>query len=240
MDLERTTTIFTDDDSTMHSTQDHPSEQGHQHQGISSNHHKKKKRNLRESFDDFVSDEDNDVDNKTYQEKVLELTNKRKVNSTSTISAIRARPSFRLRVPLCRMVPMPIVRPALKGDITKLEADFFNGYRDGDRVFYISATDSRGNFKFVDDEVRASWSPNWAQANVVFESQLDTDLSLTAYKNKMFFIWDGNHRFFPWKNYIDRVYTEDFERHVFVDSIILAPEPDDIPSLLTAMHDINK
>ena len=74
----------------------------------------------------------------------------------------------------------------------------------------------------------------------MFESQLDTDLSLTSYKNKMFFIWDGNHRFFAWRNYIDRVYTEDYERHVFVDSIILAPEPDDIPSLLTAMHDINK
>ena len=92
----------------------------------------------------------------------------------------------------------------------------------------------------MDDEICASWSPNWAQANAVFESQLDTDLSLTLYKNKIFFIWDGNHIFFAWKNYIDRVYTEDFERHVFVDSIILAPEPDDIPSLLIVMHDINK
>jgi hypothetical protein len=110
------------------------------------------------------------------------------------------------------MVPMPIVRPTLKDDITKLEADFFNGYRDGDRVYYLSATDSKGNFQFVDDEVRASWSPNWTQANAVFES----------------------------KSYIDRVHTEDYEHHVFVDSIILAPDPDDIPSLSTAMHDINK
>jgi hypothetical protein len=92
----------------------------------------------------------------------------------------------------------------------------------------------------VDDEVRASWSPNWAQANAFFESQLDTDLSLTSYKNKILFIWDGNHRFFAWKNYINRVYTEDYEYHDFVDSIILAPKPDDIPSLLTTMHDINK
>ena len=69
------------------------------------------------------------------------------------------------------------MRPALNGDISKLEADFFNGYRDGDRVFYISATDSKGNFQFVDDEVYASWSRNWAQANAVFEFQLDTDPS---------------------------------------------------------------
>ena len=91
---------------------------------------------------------------------------------------------------------MPIVRPTLKDNITKLEAGFINGYRDGDRVFYISATDSNGNFQFVDDEVCASWSPNWAQANVVFESQLDTDLSWMSYKNKMCFIWDGNYNFF--------------------------------------------
>jgi hypothetical protein len=98
------------------------------------------------------------------------------------------------------MVPMPIVRLVLKGDITKLEADFFNSYRDGDRVFYMSATDSKRNFQFVDDEVRASWSPNWAQANAVFETQLDDDLSLTSYKNNMFFIWDGNHKFFCLEN----------------------------------------
>jgi hypothetical protein len=75
-----------------------------------------------------------------------ELTNKQKVNFTSTNSSIRARPNARLRVPLCRMVPMPIVHHALKSDITKLEVDFFNCYHDGDRVFYLSATNSKGNF----------------------------------------------------------------------------------------------
>jgi hypothetical protein len=124
-----------------------------------------------------------------------ELMKKRKINSSSTISSIRARPNARLRVPLCRMVSMPIVRYLLKDDITKLEADFFNGYRDGDRVIYLSANDYKRNFQYVDDEVRASWSPNWTQAYVVFESDLDTDPSFTSYKNKMFFIWDGNHRY---------------------------------------------
>jgi hypothetical protein len=184
MDVERTTPISTDDDSTMHLTQDCLSIEVHHHHDISSNIHKKKKKKIHEPLDDLDSDEDNDGENTTYQEKVWELTNKRKVNSTSTISSIRARPNARFREPLCRMVPMPIVRPALKGDITKLEADFFNGYRDGDRVFYLSATDSKGNFQFVDDDVRASWSPNWAQANAVFESQLDTDPSFISYQEQ--------------------------------------------------------
>ena len=86
------------------------------------------------------------------------------------------------------MVPMSIVRPALKGDITKLKANFFNNYRDGDHVFFILATDSKRNSEFVDDEVRASWSPNWAQANAVFESQIDTNYSFTLYNNTMLFI----------------------------------------------------
>ena len=115
-----------------------------------------------------------------------------------------------------------------------------NGYRDSSHVFYISATDSKENFQFMDDEVRAFWSPNWTQVNTVFESQLDSDPSFTPYKNKMFIIWNGNHIFFTWKNNIDHVHTKDFEHHVFVDSILLALQHDNIPSLLTAMHDIDK
>ena len=60
----------------------------------------------------------------------------------------------------------------------------------------VSSTDSKGDFQLVDEEVRASWSPNSAPANAIFESQLDADLSFISYKNKMFFILDGNHRFF--------------------------------------------
>ena len=105
------------------------------------------------------------------------------------------------------MDPMRIVRPTLKGDITKMEADFFNDYCDGDHVFYISATYSKGDFQFVDDKVYASWSPNRTHTNDMFEFQLDSDPSFIPYNNKMFFIWDGNHKIFAWKNYIDCVHN---------------------------------
>ena len=144
MNVERTVRNSTDDDSTVHSTQDHPSVQVHHDHDLSLNLHNKKY--IYEPLNDFDSDEDDEGDNKTYQERVWELTNKRKVNSTSMIFSICVRPKFPLHIPLCRMVPMPIVRPTLNGNISKLEAGFFNGYRDIDRVFYISATDSKGNF----------------------------------------------------------------------------------------------
>jgi hypothetical protein len=70
MDLERTTLICTDDDSTMHSIQDCRSVQIHHYQDISSNLHNKTNKKIHEPLDDFYSDEDNDGDNKTYQEKV--------------------------------------------------------------------------------------------------------------------------------------------------------------------------
>ena len=45
------------------------------------------------------------------------------------------------------MAFMPIMLHALKGDNHKLEADFFNGYYEGNGVCYISATDSKENFQ---------------------------------------------------------------------------------------------
>ena len=132
MDVEKIVHNSTDDDSITHSTQDH-----HDHD-ISSNLHMKK---IYQPLNDFDSDEDNDGDNKTYQEKMWMFTDK-KDNSTITISSICTEHKSRLFLSLCGMVPMPIVQHALKGDIIKLEADFFNGYRDGDCVFYISAIDS--------------------------------------------------------------------------------------------------
>ena len=73
-----------------------------------------------------------------------------------------------------------------------------------------------------------------AQANVVFEYQFDANFSFTSYKNKMFFIWDGNYK------YIDHVQTKKNDLHVFMDSIILAPRRDDILSLLIGLHNSNR
>ena len=47
---------------------------------------------------------------------------------------------FRLHIPLCRLVAMPMVRPTLAYDITKLEQEFAGGYYDGAAVFYVSTT----------------------------------------------------------------------------------------------------
>ena len=47
-------------------------------------------------------------------------------------------------IPLCRMVSLQVVRPALAVDIEKMKADFVNGHRPGVAVFYVSTTNFSG------------------------------------------------------------------------------------------------
>ncbi len=43
-------------------------------------------------------------------------------------------------VPLCRMVPMSAMRPTFKINILKMEQAFHMGYKEGDKVYYLSPT----------------------------------------------------------------------------------------------------
>jgi hypothetical protein len=46
----------------------------------------------------------------------------------------------RMDVPLCKMVPMLVVKPTFKIDILKMEHAFHMGYNEGDKVFYLFST----------------------------------------------------------------------------------------------------
>ena len=93
MDVENIIYNFIDDDSTKNSTQDHLPLSLHHHEDITSIFQNKKNKKSHESLNDFYSNKDNDGDNKTYQEKIWELTDKRKVNSTATGFIIHAKPN---------------------------------------------------------------------------------------------------------------------------------------------------
>jgi hypothetical protein len=45
-----------------------------------------------------------------------------------------------MNIPLCCMISMLVVRPALKIDVLKMEHVFQMGYQEGDKVFYVSPT----------------------------------------------------------------------------------------------------
>ena len=102
---------------------------------------------------------------------------KEKFNSNSIITSMRMKPTSksRFQIPLCWMTSLPDVRPVLGPDVEKLIADFAHGYREGDRVFYVSIHDGRGKMVPVTDEHRSSWNKHWIAENETFETMLQSD-----------------------------------------------------------------
>ena len=103
---------------------------------------------------DLLEVQDLDDDDKGLTEDELRYI--QKGDSIDILSELRMKPEelFRLHIPLCRLVAMPMVRPTLAYDITKLEQEFAGGYRDGAAVFYVSTTnEERQSEEFSDEEM---------------------------------------------------------------------------------------
>jgi len=89
--------------------------------------------------EDLLEDEEKDM----LEDKLRE---RHRVNLVATIANLRMKLNylFRLQIPLCQMVVMPMVRPTLPCDIDLLEHDFTIEYRDGATVFYVTTTNEAG------------------------------------------------------------------------------------------------
>ena len=82
-------------------------------------------------------------------------------NFNSLIGGLRLKPfsKSRFSIPLCRLIPLPIVRPILEIIVLFLGNEFVNGYREGDRILYVSLYDKDGgtiNIRHVD-----TWGEHW-------------------------------------------------------------------------------
>ena len=135
------------------------------------------------------------------------------------------------------MIGLQVVRPALAIDIEKIKADFIHGYRAA--VFYISTTNIQGNSRDVTDDDRLSWNSHWRWKDMEFEQFLQFDPELQFLSNKMFYVWDGNHRLVAWTEFISQAHPNDLDWHFHMRTIVLHTL-DNITSMLTAMHDINR
>ena len=144
----------------------------------------------------------------------------------------------RMKIPLCKLIPMPIVRPTFSSDLIALENQFSRRYEEGARVSYVSISDEESKQVMFSDQEKEEWGPLWNEVNNEFNQhlQLGPLAYLVDYK---FFVCDGNHRRITWTNHIERLYSRDREWHVCVDSIILDTR-NWIGVAMQAMHDINK
>ena len=193
------------------------------------------------SEDGHDEDEDLIEDRDTYEGDEDDIRSRHKLNSVATISRLRVQPlsSSRFNIPLCRMLAMPMVRPTLSSDLSKLEQEFVHGYRDGASVFYVSLTDEDGRTHEVSEADKASWGPIWEAKNDEFNSFLQSVPELAGYENLMFFVCDGNHRWQAWLNHIQRLHNTEEDWHCSVDSIFLDTKGK-IGVVMQVMHNINK
>ena len=158
--------------------------------------------------EDLEGQEDSLGDDDQFQGDEDEIRTRQKLNSLATITSLRFQPisSSRFSIPLCRMLPMPMVRPTLSSDLAKLEQEFFHGYREGASVFYVTITNEEKKTQEVNEADRASWGPIWNAKNDVFNTFLLSDPHLASFTNLMFFVCDGNHRRQAWLNHIQRLH----------------------------------
>ena len=182
-----------------------------------------------------------DVNVQGLEDKDYDARRLKRTDFNSIINQLRAIPYEKSRfcVPLCRLVVLPLVRPILEGDVQLLETEFSNGYREGDRVLYVSIAKNDGSSLDVTDETVSSWDQHWQRANHRFEKELDKDKDLHKFKGKMFYVWEGNHRVTAWLRHIERHHSDEERWHYSVDCIFLDPKGS-VGVLLDAMNDVNR
>ena len=79
--------------------------------------------------------------------------------SFSVVEGMRIQPVEKssMRIPLCRLIHMPLVRPTLRSDVTKLMTAFQFGYRAGSATLYVSTTNESGDNRFISVKDRREW-----------------------------------------------------------------------------------
>jgi hypothetical protein len=173
--------------------------------------------------------------------KLHDLAIKESVPTASRLEKLKWQPKQkgRLFIPLCRMMPLPVVRPFLKNDVSQLATHFMiDGYMEGCGFFYVALEDHHGHTNDVTPNVVAKWSSEWKEVNDEFEKKLLADDDLKIFSNKMFMVWDGNHRLQAWMPIIEQFHTHDINWHFCVEGVILEPRGD-VPSVIATLHEVN-
>jgi hypothetical protein len=114
-----------------------------------------------------------------------------------------------LKIPLCRMIHLPMVRPTLCCDVVKLMGAFCYGYKPNSAAMYVSVTNDQGKNRLVSQEGVDQCNPCWVIENEAFEERLKSDPDLQCLSGSMFFVYDGNHRLLAWKEVIETLHADD-------------------------------
>lgn len=111
-------------------------------------------------------------------------------------------------IPLCRMFPYPRVR-GLRKDTSLLKIALEGEtYTPEKGTFIVSIVSPSGEAKPVTNEIRATWDFQWKAIDKEFEHELKLKKELSFMSNKMFYVWEGNHRTVAWMELISEKYKD--------------------------------
>ena len=166
-----------------------------------------------------------------------ELRKAMRSNSHAILARAAETPISEIDIPQCRMIVMTDVRQPLEIDIQKLRSEFTMGYKRGGPVFYMAVRNFSMEEGVVTDAMRKGWSKMWQKADREFESLLNASPYLKKFSNRMFYVWDGNHRLLTWYPFIASNQRNNPAFHVPVKAIVLRVEENNRKELLHAMTD---
>ena len=72
------------------------------------------------------------------------------------------------------------------------------GYKRGGPVFYVATQNLSLEEAFVTNATKKGWSKLWQKTEKEFKSVLNSSRELKKFLNRMFYIWDGNHKLLAW------------------------------------------
>lgn len=169
-----------------------------------------------------------------------EMRQHHKGESIAIINRLRNKPvsKSRLHIPICRLFPYEKVRPIDDHEVEKMMNEFTMGYREGDRVLYVSVYSSKGKQKPVTPDDAFLYNSHWKAVNDAFEKTLVADPDLHQFSDRHFYVYDGNHRATAWRRAIEQLHPDDPAWYISVDCIILDVR-EQKHVVVNAMHDIN-
>ncbi len=142
------------------------------------------------------------------------------------------------RIPLCRLMTMEAVRNLQVDSVEKLKVGFEgSGYVPKLSEFHITEFNEQGRSHTI-DEFKADWDPIWTQLNEDFERECEAVEEFRVLKNKMFWIFDGNHRYTAWSR-VAKEHPESHMYHPCVRFSLLDAQKTGFKRIEQAMHALN-
>ena len=142
------------------------------------------------------------------------------------------------RIPLCRLLAMEAVRPLQEDDVERMKKEFrASGYIESHPAFYLCMSIKEGGRETVEN-FKHLWDPMWEKLNKQFEEECKKVAEFNVLKDKMFWVFDGNHRLRAWSA-IAGEFPERKAYHPCVRFVLLDPNQTEFVLVEQAMQKLN-